>query len=65
MGPHYQTALRELVFSVDGEERQAVPWPEWAITTVIDTSRVWPAVWRAVSLSQDADGDLRKTRRVV
>jgi LmbE family N-acetylglucosaminyl deacetylase len=22
---------------------------DWAITTVLDTSRVWPAVWRAVS----------------
>src|SRR6266571_4357778 len=45
----YQTALRELVVKVDGEVRHAVPWPDWAITTVIDTSRVWPAVWRAVS----------------
>ncbi|MEO8259323.1 MAG: PIG-L family deacetylase [Acidobacteriota bacterium] len=45
----YQAALRKLVFNVDGEERQAVPWPDWAITTVIDTGRVWPAVWRAVS----------------
>jgi LmbE family N-acetylglucosaminyl deacetylase len=45
----YQTALRRLVFNVDGEERQAVPWQDWAITTVIDTSRVWPVVWRAVS----------------
>jgi LmbE family N-acetylglucosaminyl deacetylase len=45
----YQAALRKLVVAVDGEERQAVPWPEWAITTVVDTSAVWPAVWRAVS----------------
>jgi LmbE family N-acetylglucosaminyl deacetylase len=45
----YQAALRRLVVTVDGDERQAVPWPEWAITTVIDTSQVWPAVWRAVS----------------
>jgi LmbE family N-acetylglucosaminyl deacetylase len=45
----YETALRRLVFKVDGEERQAVPWPAWAITTVVDTSRVWPAVQRAVS----------------
>jgi LmbE family N-acetylglucosaminyl deacetylase len=45
----YETALRKLVFKVDGGERQAVPWPDWAITTVLDTSRVWPAVWRAVS----------------
>jgi len=45
----YETALRKLVFKVDGEDRQAVPWPDWAITTVLDTSPVWPAVWRAVS----------------
>ena len=45
----YQAALRKLVFNVDGEERQAVAWPDWAITTAIDTSAVWPAVWRAVS----------------
>jgi LmbE family N-acetylglucosaminyl deacetylase len=45
----YQAALRKLVFTVDGEERQAVPWPDWAITTVVDTRQVWPTVWRAVS----------------
>jgi LmbE family N-acetylglucosaminyl deacetylase len=45
----YEAALRKLVFKVDGEERQAVPWQDWAITTVIDTSAVWPTVWRAVS----------------
>jgi len=45
----YEAALRKLVFKVDGGERQAVPWPDWAITTVIDTSRVWSTVWRAVS----------------
>ena len=45
----YQAALRRLVVAVDGRERQVVPWPEWAITTVVDTSHVWPMVWRAVS----------------
>ena len=48
----YQAALRRLVFTVDGEERQAVPWPDWAITTAIDTSSVWASVWRAVSCHQ-------------
>jgi LmbE family N-acetylglucosaminyl deacetylase len=48
----YQAALRRLVITVDGEERAAVPWPDWAITTVIDTSQVWPVVWRAVSCHQ-------------
>ena len=45
----YQAALKKLVVKVDGQERQAVPWPDWALTTVIDTSAVWPTVWRAVS----------------
>jgi LmbE family N-acetylglucosaminyl deacetylase len=45
----YQAALRKLTITVDGCERQAVPWQPWAITTHIDTSGVWPAVWRAVS----------------
>jgi LmbE family N-acetylglucosaminyl deacetylase len=34
---------------VDGTERHATPWPDWAITTAIDAVGVWPAVWQAVS----------------
>jgi LmbE family N-acetylglucosaminyl deacetylase len=45
----YQAAFRKLVSSVDGIERQAVPWPDWAITTVIDTRSYWSKVWRAIS----------------
>jgi LmbE family N-acetylglucosaminyl deacetylase len=45
----YQAALKKLVVRVDGQERQATAWPDWAITTVIDTESVWPVVWRAVS----------------
>jgi hypothetical protein len=37
-----------LVSTVDGIERQAVPWPHWAITTVIDTRNFWSTVWRAI-----------------
>jgi LmbE family N-acetylglucosaminyl deacetylase len=48
----YQTALKKLVFKVDGQERQATAWPEWAITTVIDTRRVWETAWRAVLCHQ-------------
>jgi LmbE family N-acetylglucosaminyl deacetylase len=44
----YQRAVRTLSATVDGVERHATPWPDWAITTVIDTSDVWPTVWRAV-----------------
>jgi LmbE family N-acetylglucosaminyl deacetylase len=56
----YQAALRQLVVKVDGDERQAVPWPDWAITTVIDTSQVWPAVWRAVSCHRSQMAIYRK-----
>jgi len=45
----YQAVFRKLVVHVDGVERQAVPWPNWAITTEIDTRSWWPTVWRAIS----------------
>ena len=45
----YQAALKTLVFKIDGQERRVSPWPAWALTTAIDTSRVAPTVWRAVS----------------
>jgi LmbE family N-acetylglucosaminyl deacetylase len=45
----YEAALKKLVTVVDGEERRVVPWPLWAVTTVIDTTAVWDTVWRAVS----------------
>lgn len=48
----YETAIRRLSSTVDGVERHATPWPDWAITTVIDTCDVWPAVWQAVSCHQ-------------
>jgi LmbE family N-acetylglucosaminyl deacetylase len=45
----YEEAFKNVVFTVDGIERRAMAWPDWAITTVIDTRDVWPTVWRAVS----------------
>jgi LmbE family N-acetylglucosaminyl deacetylase len=45
----YEEAFKKVVSTVDGVERQSVPWPDWAITTVIDTREFWPVVWRAVS----------------
>jgi LmbE family N-acetylglucosaminyl deacetylase len=45
----YQAAFKKLVSVVDGVERRAVPWPEWEVTTLIDTRGVWETVWRAVS----------------
>lgn len=44
----YQSAFRKLTSWVDGVERVAAPWPDWAVTTEIDTSRYWATVWKAV-----------------
>ena len=44
----YQSALKKLTSTVDGVERQVTPAPDWEITTRIDTSPMWPTVWRAV-----------------
>ena len=44
----YQEAFKRLVSKVDGVERQAAPWPDWALTTTIDTADHWETVWKAV-----------------
>ena len=48
----YQAAFRKLAPMVDGVQRQAAPWPDWAVTTEIDTSAYWPIVWKAVCCHQ-------------
>jgi LmbE family N-acetylglucosaminyl deacetylase len=45
----YQSAFKKLTSTVDGVERQVVPWPDWEITTVIDTRQFHQTVWRAIS----------------
>ena len=45
----YLEAFERVVSNVDGVERQATPWPDWSITTVIDAREHWETVWRAVS----------------
>jgi LmbE family N-acetylglucosaminyl deacetylase len=58
----YQDAIKTLSTTVDGVERRAIPWPEWAITTTIDTARVWDTVWRAVSCHQSQLGTFERLR---
>jgi len=45
----YEAAIGALTATVDGVSRRATPWPDWAITTVIDTRAVWSCVAKAVS----------------
>jgi len=44
----YQATFGPAMTTVDGSERHAVVWPEWSITTHIDTRAFAPTVWRAV-----------------
>ena len=56
----YQTMTKRLSIMVDGVERRPQPWPDWEITTVIDTREQWPAVWRAVSCHASQIGAYEK-----
>lgn len=44
----YQEAFKKLVSTVDGVERHAQPWPEWEITTVVETRAYTDVVWKAI-----------------
>jgi len=48
----YEAAFKQLVFKVDEKLRMANPWPDWSITTKIDTSEYWEQVWAAVNCHQ-------------
>lgn len=45
----YEAAFGRLVMPVDSVERRFTTWPEWAITTRIDSSAYWAQVWQAVA----------------
>ena len=45
----YESAFKKLVSVVDGVERQNQPWPEWSITTSIDTRAHADTAWKAVA----------------
>lgn len=45
----FETAFdRRLAVKVDGLEREATGWPEWAVTTRVDTGEAWRRAWRAI-----------------
>jgi len=48
----YHAAFRKLTSMVDGVARQANPWPDWAVTTELETASYWPVVWKAVRCHQ-------------
>lgn len=44
----FQEAFRRIRIRVDGVEREPAPWPDWAVTTVVDASGHWEKAWRAI-----------------
>lgn len=58
----YQAVFKRLVSTIDGVERQASPWPDWAITTTVDTSAYWETVWKAVSCHDSQIAGYEKLR---
>jgi LmbE family N-acetylglucosaminyl deacetylase len=45
----YQYAFGELVMHIDGARRGMVSWPEWSVTTRIDTWEYWQTAARAIT----------------
>lgn len=60
----YQAALKTLTSTVDGVERRAASWPDWAVTSVIDTTAWWPRVWKAVSCHETQMAVYRRLERL-
>jgi LmbE family N-acetylglucosaminyl deacetylase len=44
----YQCVFGDLVMHIDGVERRGAGWPEWQITSRIDSWAYWRTVWKAV-----------------
>ena len=44
----YQGVFKKLISTVDGVDREAVPWPDWASTTLVDCRAHWQQAWKAV-----------------
>jgi LmbE family N-acetylglucosaminyl deacetylase len=45
----YLSTIGDISMNIDGVERRARPWEDWAITTRIDTARYWRQVWQAAA----------------
>jgi LmbE family N-acetylglucosaminyl deacetylase len=45
----YQSVFGDLIMHIDGVNRRMVTWPDWSVTTRIDTWAYWRTVARAIS----------------
>jgi LmbE family N-acetylglucosaminyl deacetylase len=44
----YQAVMGNIQMEVDGEERQAIAWPSWAVSAEVDITPHWEKVVQAV-----------------
>ncbi len=61
----YQALLGEIKMDIDGVERRATPWEDWAITTRIATGDYWRAALRAILCHQTQIGHYGDLARAV
>lgn len=45
---NYIPIFGDMIMNIDGQERTALPWIKWAVTTRLDTSAYWREAWEAV-----------------
>jgi LmbE family N-acetylglucosaminyl deacetylase len=45
----YEAAFGDLVMNIDGVERRSVVWPDWSISTWVDTGDNWKTAWKAIT----------------
>ncbi len=60
----YETAIGTLSSTVDGIERHATSWPDWAITTMVEAGDFWPTVARAVSCHESQVGGYERLKHL-
>jgi LmbE family N-acetylglucosaminyl deacetylase len=56
----YQSVFGDMVMHIDSMERRGVAWPEWAITTRIETREHRQTVWEAILCHQSQLGVYRQ-----
>ena len=58
----YEATFGRLVMPVDSVERHFTAWPEWAITTRIETSAYGKQVWQAITCHRSQLPDYQKLK---
>lgn len=61
----YQQEVSALNFLVDDVVRQAMAWPDWAVTTCIEADAYWEMTWWAIACHASQMGDLIKMGEII